>query len=235
MTNKEFISKLLDITNKPTVYAMGTYGQVLTVDLLERLVKTNPNKWYTDTRAKTLTKNIGKVAYDCSGLIKGVIFGKLDATNDFNADTIIKKCSNVSKDFTNIEVGEAVHLKGHIGVYIGDGKVVESTPKWKNGVQITELSARKWIEHGRLEFYGITYDSIMKPAKHTAIVNTVSSNLNVRKGASVRYSVVGQFKKGATITILDNTNTSWYLCEGVGINGQIIKGYCFAKYIKGVC
>ena len=41
-------------------------------------------------------------------------------------------------------------MPGHCGVYIGNGNVVESTPSWNNGVQITEISKRKWKCHGKL-------------------------------------------------------------------------------------
>jgi N-acetyl-anhydromuramyl-L-alanine amidase AmpD len=49
-------------------------------------------------------------------------------------------------------------MRGHCGVYIGDGKVVESTPIWKNGVQITALSARKWLKHGKLPY--VEYEEV---------------------------------------------------------------------------
>ena len=70
---------------------------------------------------------------------------------------LINKC-NPSKNFDDIIPGEVVWLEGHVGVYIGDGKVIESTPIWKNGVQITDCwnvqttngNGRLWIKHGKL-------------------------------------------------------------------------------------
>jgi hypothetical protein len=47
-------------------------------------------------------------------------------------------------------VGEFLWLKGHCGVYIGNNRVVESSPKWANGVQVTALTARNWLKHGKL-------------------------------------------------------------------------------------
>ena len=52
-------------------------------------------------------------------------------------------------------------MKGHVGVYIGNGIVVECTPKWKNCVQFTNLgnlsqykngNYRLWSKHGKLPF-----------------------------------------------------------------------------------
>ena len=61
--------------------------------------------------------------------------------------------------------GEAVWLSGHIGVYIGGGKVIECSPAFLNRVQVTAclnigkiagMNGRKWTKHGRLPY--ITYD-----------------------------------------------------------------------------
>ena len=79
---------------------------------------------------------------------------------------MIKVCSGVTTDFGRIVPGEAVWLSGHIGVYIGGGKVIECSPAFKNCVQVTAcanigkiagMNARKWTKHGRLPY--ITYDT----------------------------------------------------------------------------
>lgn len=107
------------------------------------------------------------VLSDCSGMIKGILWGypniKYQSNNvvDMNSKTMISKCSNVSSDFSNIQAGEVVWLPGHIGVYVGDGKVVECTTAWENGVQLTNLNniggtgakhGRTWTKHGKLPY-----------------------------------------------------------------------------------
>ena len=57
-------------------------------------------------------------------------------------------------------------MKGHIGVYIGDGKVIECTPKWSvsPGVKISYLEnlgfkggySRTWTKHGFLPWVNYT-------------------------------------------------------------------------------
>lgn len=115
------------------------------------------------------TASADTFGFDCVGLIKGVLWDWNGDTNktyggakyasngvpDINADTMIQKCSTISTDFSTVEVGEAVWIPGHIGVYIGGGRVVECSPQWRNGVQIT--SKRKWLKHGKLPY--ITYSS----------------------------------------------------------------------------
>lgn len=118
--------------------------------------------------------------FDCVCMIKGVLWGwNGDASKtyggasyasggvpDIGADTMITKCSGVSTDFSKIVPGEAVWLKGHIGVYIGGGKVIECSPAFKNCVQVTAclnigaisgMNGRRWTKHGKLPY--ITYDT----------------------------------------------------------------------------
>lgn len=111
--------------------------------------------------------------FDCVCLIKGILWGwcgdttknyggaryAVNGVPDVGADTMMNRyCINVSSDFSKIEAGEAVWISGHIGIYIGNGQVVECTPKWDNKVQITNLgnvgkktgNYRMWSKHGKL-------------------------------------------------------------------------------------
>lgn len=117
--------------------------------------------------------------FDCVCLIKGILWGWTgDASKtyggakytsngvpDIGADSMIRVCKDVSTDFGKIIPGEAVWLSGHIGVYIGGGKVIECSPAFLNRVQVTAclnigkiagMNGRKWTKHGRLPY--ITYD-----------------------------------------------------------------------------
>lgn len=113
-------------------------------------------------------KKKNKLCTDCSGFIKGILWGypsngkyTSNGVQDINADTMIKKCKNVSTNFNNIEVGEVVWIKGHIGIYIGNGEVLEATSKWNSKLQKTALLNRKaikglngrtWSKHGKLPY-----------------------------------------------------------------------------------
>lgn len=169
MKVSELTSKLINIaTTKKTVYAWGMFGSPITENIVNGKAKQYPS-WYTDYRIRNVFNPLfGKDppvwGFDCIGLIKGVLWGwdglsskvyggAVYASNgvpDISADSTIRKCLNVSTDFSSIAVGEFLWLTGHCGIYIGNGKVVESSPKWKNGVQITELKARNWLKHGKL-------------------------------------------------------------------------------------
>ena len=54
-------------------------------------------------------------------------------------------------------------MTGHCGIYIGDNKVIESTPSWKDGAQITLYTDRNWVKWGLLPF--VEYADNYKPIK----------------------------------------------------------------------
>lgn len=184
MKASEFIKKLQDIVdNYKTLYVMGCFGAPLTGGNVSRYCT---NHSYNKQAARTAmikaaaNKNPPVFGFDCVCMIKGVLWGwNGDASKtyggasyasggvpDIGADTMITKCSGVSTNFSKIVPGEAVWMKGHIGVYIGGGKVIECSPAFKNCVQVTAclnigaisgMNGRRWVKHGKLPY--ITYDT----------------------------------------------------------------------------
>lgn len=183
--------------------------------------------------------------FDCVCLIKGVLWGFSGDVNanyggasycankvpDVGADTMMNRyCRNVSRDFSKIKVGEAVWISGHIGVYIGDGQVVECTPKWDNKVQITNLgnvgkksgNFRMWTCHGELPWieYGDKPATpyTPKPAEsgevgsRTYIVKKgdVLSKIAKEYGTTVDKIIADNKKSHKTIT-RDHIVTGWKL------------------------
>lgn len=236
MKVEEFTSKLEKLVTTNTVYALGTYGQTLTNELINAKARQLPN-WYTANRIKTLQKYIGVTAFDCSGMIKAILWGYPNTKYgqgqpDLSADQLISSCSNIGTDFTKIEEGNVVWLKGHIGVY-HNGYVIECSPKWANGVQITELTARKWLKYGRLP--AIEYSEKLDNTNYNKLtVCTNFSNLNIRSGAGLGYKVIGQFKKNTKVEILEKAG-DWYKVKGVSTANIEVIGYCNKAYLKGAC
>lgn len=171
MKANDFISKLYSIvTTKKTVYAWGMFGSTITKARVQAKAKQYPY-WYTDSKIASIFAPLYGSdppvwGFDCIGLIKGVLWGwngdeskvyggavyASNGVSDLSADAMIGKCKDVSSDMCNIAVGEFLWMKGHCGIYIGNSKVVESSPKWANGVQVTALSARNWLKHGKLPY-----------------------------------------------------------------------------------
>lgn len=183
MNNLELASKCENIAkNYKTLYVMGCIGNPMTSANKVRYTNNHPyNK--KDARKEMINDaDENTWGFDCVCLIKAILWGwsgnkskayggakySSNGVPDINADSMIEECTDLSTDFSKIEIGEAVWLKGHIGVYIGDGLAVECTPSWKNGVQITScncsksgFSRRNWKKHGKLPY--ITYEAQRVP------------------------------------------------------------------------
>ena len=192
ITNKELIAKLKDIKdNYTTTYMWGMFGGPVTESKIQEKTRQYPS-FYTSSRQATLRKMIGKnvYAFDCIGLIKGVLWGwngdpkhphggaRYQSNNvpDIDANVTINRCKDVSADFSKIVPGSAVWLPGHIGIYIGDGRVIEATPSWKDGVQetaclnigsIAGLPGRRWTKHGKLPWIEYVVESNTIPTTIT--------------------------------------------------------------------
>lgn len=184
MNNIEFASLIRRFLDYPTVYVNGAFGAVAS-DYNKKRYKNSSNV----TRWKKIEDCPSNGFFtDCCGIIKGVLWGwvgdtskiyggaqyKANGVPDLNELGLIEKCVGVSTDFSHVEVGEMVYMKGHCGVYIGEGLVVESTPKWSCGVQITGVAnlgkvyngkSRTWTKHGKLPW--VDYASEPQPEKYT--------------------------------------------------------------------
>lgn len=166
MTSKELVQKMKDIAEKyKTIYMWGTFGSPVTEKIIAQKAAQYPER-YSASRQADLRALIGKgyFAFDCVGLIKGVFWG-WDGSNSTNggavyqsngvpdttASGIMNKCYDISTDMNaDITVGSALYKYGHVGVYIGNGKVVEATISQKqDGVAISDLSGNGWTKHGK--------------------------------------------------------------------------------------
>lgn len=172
MTNIELANKAKDIANNyKTLYVMGGIGFPMSSSR-----KTQCMKQYQYNAKRSSMVNAASAdtfGFDCVGLIKSILWGwNGDTSNalggakyasngvpDIDENAMFKRCSGASTDFSKIEIGEAVWMSGHIGIYIGDGLAVEATPAWKNKVQITACNCskagynrRNWTKHGKLPY-----------------------------------------------------------------------------------
>jgi len=145
-------------------YVWGTYGNILTESLFEYKLEQYPEG--VGNYEDFIEANwLGGRTADCVGLIKG--YGWLDpdtltigyATNgmpDYSANQMYRSASVFGTIDTMPDTpGLAVWFDGHIGVYIGNGQVIEASGTRK-GVVKTELEGRGWTHWLEIEY--INYD-----------------------------------------------------------------------------
>ena len=145
-------------------YVWGTYGNVLTDSLFDYKLEQYPDG--VGNYEDFIEANwLGGRTTDCVGLIKG--YGWLDpdtltigyATNgmpDYGANQMYRSASVSGTIDTIPEIpGLAVWCDGHIGVYIGNGEVIEAMGT-KYGVVKTKLADRNWTHWLEIEY--ISYD-----------------------------------------------------------------------------
>lgn len=222
MNNLELVEKLKKVaTDHKTLYVMGCFGAPLTGANVTRYCTNHSYNKAADRTAMikaAANQNPPVFGFDCVCLIKGILWGwdgspsatyggakyAVNGVPDIGADQMITKCSGISTDFSKIEIGEAVWMTGHIGIYIGNGLAVECTPRWNNKVQITAVlnigaksgyDGRSWTKHGKLPY--ITY---------VAGQNTASPAPTPTSGTS------------------DPEKTIWTFLTGKGLNAYAVAG-----------
>ena len=169
-----------------TLYVHGCVGAP--IKLLSDYTKNLSFNQGSARKAKIAAAAGDDFGFDCSGLVKAILWGWCGDTSkeyggatyqsngvpDINADTMIARCKDVSTDFSNIQIGELVWIKGHCGVYIGCGMAVECTHRWADGVQITAVhnigtksgyNGRLWTKHGKLPYVEYSVESVEKPTE----------------------------------------------------------------------
>ena len=191
MTNKELAAKLINVAkNYKTLYVMGCFGAPMTASNKKRYTQNHSYNRQPERTAMINAASADTFGFDCVCLIKGLLWGWNGNKNavyggatytsngvpDIGADQMIKVCKNVTTDFSKVEVGEAVWLEGHIGVYVGDGLAVECTPRWANKVQLTACNRnvsgynrRNWTKHGKLPYVEYVADATTPPVETTEI------------------------------------------------------------------
>ncbi len=211
---QDLVSKVKDIAQKyKTVYCWGSFGFPITSYNIDRLSKNYPSI-YNIAKKEELKKLIGEkyFAFDCVGLIKGVLWGfngDLNKANggtvycsngvsDIDCNTMFDLCSGKTSDFSSVIPGEFLWMQGHIGVYIGDGLAVEATASWNNKVMITAVGnmgsvsgykTRSWTKHGKCPY--VDYSDEITSEKTSSSVATVKecNNIYISEGiAAIRKS-----------------------------------------------
>ena len=137
-------------------YVYGGYGQVCTKQYLDQQASLYPGNNEAGSEMRQVgEKWLGKRVVDCIGLIKSYAWYNADSDQitvgsngftDCGANTIRNNVKEGGAISTMPDIPElAVWMDGHIGVYVGNGEVIEAQGT-VYGVVKTKLEGRGWTK-----------------------------------------------------------------------------------------
>jgi peptidoglycan hydrolase-like protein with peptidoglycan-binding domain len=153
-------------------YVYGATGQVITEALIQQFASWNPIQYSSEYIVRS-RKWIGRESYDCAGIIDAYC-GINTTANNYFLRAAIKGTSMINFPKT---LGALVHMNGHVGIYIGNGQVVEARGV-DYGVVITALSARPWVRWSLC--YLVDYISIEVTPPPIVVVSPVPAPIPTR-------------------------------------------------------
>lgn len=195
MTWKRFVYQLSRIAASPTTYDNG-----------KNWANWDGKRWH----------------FDCVRLVKAVLWGfdfEKDKSHggavyrrgypDYTTEQMIEHCADVKDDPVNAEPGEILWFKGHVGVCIGFGNVVECTPSL-HGVAVTSVRYQSWKKRGKLPV--IEYDT-PSPAPAPKPVR--------REGEAVELNKEPLYRSSTRTEPANHVTGTYYLVDGKLINGRV--------------
>lgn len=192
MTNKQLVEFAKSRLNIKTAYMWGAFGNLITESFIQQKARQYP-KYYSEARQALLRSYIGKNYYgcDCAGLIKWFLWTdggahgiRYNASQDKGTEGMYNSAKVKGKIADMPETpGLIVYMKGHVGVYIGNGEVVECTLGANgDGCVKTKLKARKdkqwtnYFEHEDIQYVKDPVNPVPTPTNEINIGDDVIIN-----------------------------------------------------------
>ena len=167
-------------------YVWGTFGNTLTESLLASKIKQYP-QYNNDALHRP---HLGQTVSDCVGLIKGYCMWN-DATDkpvyradlDYNTG-MMYNAAKVKGPIGTIpdRAGICVYMQGHVGVYIGNGWVIECAGgKGAIRTPLAGSGATRWTAWFECPF--IDYGAAEQPSSESTALK-VGDTVRVKQGAA---------------------------------------------------
>lgn len=203
-------------------------------------VKWTAEKQKAATREQTVkygSKWIGHYVADCSGLFSWA-FKQLGGYIYHGSNTMYDKYCNVKGTFKNGKRTDGLDLKpgtalftgttnnkGHVGLYIGNGYVIEAQGT-QAGVVRSKSSLAKWTYWGELKgcIYSPTPQPVPPPEPGYAVVT--GKNVALRTGPTTKANIIIRIPTGNTVKI-EKPPDGW---EYVSWNGKT--GWMMKEFLK---
>lgn len=213
-TGQGLVEYALAQLGKP--YWYGTFGQAANAGLLAEKRQQYPG-YYT---AGDFPAQFGQKVHDCVGLIKGYLWCDTPdsepiykAAQDVAVSGLYMVCTESGSIGTMPDIpGVCVFMRdmSHVGVYIGDGYVVEATGHAR-GVVKTKLAGRGWGLWGKPRW--ISYEATATPVQPAQ----TASALTVTGLPLLRYGDKGECVRSAQLLLIGRGHS----CGRCGADGEI--------------
>lgn len=231
MTDKELIVQKWCNEQIGSGYVWGSTGFILTKARLDALIQQYPQYVSYEKNSKW----IGKKVFDCQGLSRAAM-KEINISIPSGASSQWKKTNweargpieEIPRDKICLVFRESpsANPMQHVGVYIGDGYVVDARGS-ANGVVKNKLTDYKWTHYGIP--VGIYTNSKKEEGSVEALYQAkenTGKKLNMREQPTTNAAVVLQVSGGATVNVLEEVDTIWWKIE---YNGE--RGYAMNKYL----
>ena len=224
--------KALSILAEDWGYIYGTSGQLWTAEAQEELkanYNVNPDKYKNyKLSAEIGNKWVGHHVADCSGLI-AYLCRTFSVSVPHGSNSIWRySLSKKGPISGSIPIGSIVFkLKGedyyHVGVYVGNGEVVEAQGT-KTGVVKSKLDT--WSHYGLLKDFDYTDGDLPELQPGQAVVDVPNDGtLRVRERPSETGKVIDTIRENDAVEVLA-TSGEWakirYVKEGYVMNKFLI-------------
>lgn len=178
---------------------------------------------------------VGHMVADCSGLFTWA-FKQLGGTMYHGSDTMFRKYTTATgalkdgkrTDGQELLPGTAVFVYkeddkkyGHVGLYIGNGWVIEAASTQK-GVIKSKVSDKKWEYWGELT--GVSFNNEPVPKGYAEVTGV---RVALRSGPTTQASVITRVDTGKRVKIEQPPPSDW---EYVSYQGKT--GYMMKKFLK---
>lgn len=248
---KDLANFCLSTAKEKSAYMWGEFGRKITFSTISQKATQYPRR-YPKARKELLQSYVNKnyIGCDCAGLYKFFLWtdgGKHPNIVVYNSKTDrgtegLYSASKVKGtiDTFKYEIGAILYKKGHIGIYVGDDKVVQCTLTDNyDGIVVTALSETgwtHWLFAPEIDYSEIVTEILKEEEPKEKIYRVIPKvglwlNNSNKKWNSTTHIVC--MPCGAEVTYMNETGKiGRYTYFKVKFNGKV--GYCASDYLSEV-
>ena len=231
LTGQTIRDDALSILSQKWGYIYGTSGEMWTATRQQEITRTKSKDPDYANSIQYGAQWIGHMVADCSGLVC-YILRKHGVKLPHGSNSMWNEMREKGKIAGEPPVGALVFkLRNgsdyyHVGIYVGDGAVVEAQGA-KSGVVKSKL--KSWTHYGLVR--GVEYKMPEKAIKQATVSTPNGGVLNLRAAKSTTAGRLALIPNGTVVDVLDDSDVQWYWIRYHRPSGGDIDGFVVAAYL----